>query len=87
MAYDGGGPLTTALLGNKIDVGFSSVGELGGQVPPTSLWVLAVPARSGRGRGDGRRASPSTEAGIDLVFTNWRGVFAPPGITDERARS
>jgi putative tricarboxylic transport membrane protein len=25
-----------------------------------------------------------TESGIDLVFLNWRGVLAPPGISDER---
>ena len=25
-----------------------------------------------------------TESDIDLVFTNWRGVLAPPGISDER---
>ena len=24
-----------------------------------------------------------TEAGIDLTFTNWRGVLAPPGISDD----
>ena len=23
------------------------------------------------------------EAGIDLTFTNWRGILAPPGISDE----
>jgi putative tricarboxylic transport membrane protein len=23
------------------------------------------------------------ESGVDLVFTNWRGVFAPPGVSDE----
>ena len=27
------------------------------------------------------------EAGIDLVFTNWRGVVAPPGITDAQQGS
>jgi putative tricarboxylic transport membrane protein len=25
-----------------------------------------------------------SESGIDLVFLNWRGVLAPPGISDER---
>ena len=24
------------------------------------------------------------ESGIDLVFTNWRGLVAPPGISEER---
>ena len=25
-----------------------------------------------------------TESGIDLVFLNWRGVLAPPDISEER---
>ena len=32
VPYDGGGPLTSALIGNKIDVGFSGVGEFEGQL-------------------------------------------------------
>jgi len=36
-------------------------------------------------KGEGIGDAPTlTEAGIDLVFTNWRGVLAPPGISDER---
>jgi len=31
ISYDGGGPLTTALLGEKIDAGMSGLGEFGGQ--------------------------------------------------------
>ncbi len=43
--------------------------------------MLAV---SGDERLDGVDAPTLTEAGIDLVFTNWRGVLAPPGISDEQ---
>jgi putative tricarboxylic transport membrane protein len=25
------------------------------------------------------------DEGVDLVFTNWRGIVAAPGISDERA--
>ncbi|MBC2933325.1 tripartite tricarboxylate transporter substrate binding protein [Nocardioides sp. zg-1228] len=84
VAYDGGGPLTSALLGNKIDVGFSGVGEFVGQLSSGELRLLAV---SGEERLDGEGISEAptlTESGIDLVFTNWRGVFAPPGISEER---
>lgn len=82
--YDGGGPLTTALLGNKIDVGFSGVGEFVGQLSSGELRLLAVSGDE-RLKGEGISGAPTlTEAGIDLVFTNWRGVFAPPGISDER---
>jgi putative tricarboxylic transport membrane protein len=80
IIYDGGGPLTTALLGAKIDVGTSGLGEFEGQIADGSLRVLAV---SGEERLEGIDAPTLVESGIDLVFTNWRGVLAPPGIPDE----
>ena len=80
ISYDGGGPLIAALLGEKIDVGVSGLGEFSGQIENGDLRVLAV---SGEERLEGVEAPTLTEAGIDLVFTNWRGVLAPPGITDE----
>ena len=85
VSYDGGGPLTSALLGEKIDVGFSGLGEFEGQIEDGELRVLAVSGeeRYGRPFAD---IPTLTEAGVDLVFTNWRGVLAPPEITDERTR-
>ena len=80
ISYDGGGPLTTALLGEKIDVGASGLGEFEGQIADGSLRVLAV---SGEERLDTVDAPTLTEAGVDFVFTNWRGILAPPGITEE----
>lgn len=80
VAYDGGGPLTTALLGSKIDVGMSGLGEFEGQIEDGSLRVLAV---SGEERLPTVDAPTLSEEGVDLVFTNWRGVLAPPGIDEE----
>lgn len=81
IPYDGGGPLTTALLGSKIEVGMSGLGEFEAQIAEGKLRVLAV---SGEKRLDGIDAPTLTEAGIDLVFTNWRGVLAPPDISDKQ---
>ena len=84
VPYDGGGPLTSALLGEKIDVGFSGLGEFEGQIEAGELRALAV---SGEERlpGDVLGTVPTlVESGIDLVFTNWRGLVAPPGISEER---
>jgi putative tricarboxylic transport membrane protein len=84
VSYDGGGPLTSALLGNKIQVGFSGLAEFEGQIAAGELRVLAVSGDE-RVAGDTLADVPTlTESGIDLVFTNWRGVVAPPGISDER---
>ncbi len=83
ITYDGGGPLTSALLGSKIDVGTSGLGEFEGQIADGSLRVLAT---SGTERLPTVDAPTLQESGIDLVFTNWRGVFAPPGISSATRR-
>jgi len=80
VSYDGGGDLLTALLGNKIAAGTSGLGEYVDQIESGQVRVLAV---SGGERVEGIDAPTLTEAGIDLTFTNWRGILAPPGISDE----
>ncbi|MDZ4269275.1 MAG: tripartite tricarboxylate transporter substrate-binding protein [Mycobacterium sp.] len=80
VSYDGGGDLLTALLGNKISAGTSGLGEYVDQIESGQVRVLAV---SGEQRVEGIDAPTLTESGIDLTFTNWRGVLAPPGISDE----
>lgn len=80
VSYDGGGDLLTALLGNKIAAGTSGLGEYVDQIESGQVRVLAV---SGDERVEGVDAPTLKEAGIDLTFTNWRGVLAPPDISDE----
>jgi len=79
VSYDGGGDLLPALLGDKIDFATSGVGEFKDQIANGDIRVLAT---SGAEAVEGVDAPSLKEAGIDLVFTNWRGVVAPPGITD-----
>ena len=81
VTYDGGGPLTSALLGSKVDVGMSGPAEFEGQIADGSLRVLAV---SGKERLKGIDAPTLIESGINLEFINWRGVLAPPGISDKK---
>jgi putative tricarboxylic transport membrane protein len=80
ITYDGGGDLLTALLGKKIAAGTTGLGEFVDQIEAGQVRVLAV---SGAERVEGIDAPTLTEAGIDLTFTNWRGVLAPPGISDD----
>jgi putative tricarboxylic transport membrane protein len=80
VTYDGGGDLLTALLGRKIAAGTTGLGEFTDQIESGQVRVLAV---SGKERVEGVDAPTLTEAGINLTFTNWRGILAPPGISDD----
>ena len=79
--YDGGGDLLPAILGDKVDVGHSGAGEFLNQIANGDIRVLAT---SGDERIEGIDAPTLKDAGIDLVFTNWRGIVAPPGISERR---
>ncbi|WP_460816586.1 Bug family tripartite tricarboxylate transporter substrate binding protein [Nocardioides korecus] len=81
VSYDGGGDLLPALLGDKIDFATSGVGEFKDQIANGDIRVLAV---SGDQAVKGVDAPTLKDEDIDLVFTNWRGVVAPPGISDAR---
>ncbi|MGL5864391.1 MAG: Bug family tripartite tricarboxylate transporter substrate binding protein [Dermatophilaceae bacterium] len=81
VSYDGGGELLPALLGGKVAFGASGFGEFLDQVKAGDVRVLAV---SSAERIDALKDVPTLkEKGIDLEFTNWRGVVAPPGISAE----
>ncbi|MGL4176187.1 MAG: Bug family tripartite tricarboxylate transporter substrate binding protein [Dermatophilaceae bacterium] len=81
VSYDGGGELLPALLGRKIAFGASGFGEFLDQVEAGDVRILAVTSTE---RLPALKDVPTLkEKGIDLEFTNWRGVVAPPGISDE----
>nr|WP_306666449.1 tripartite tricarboxylate transporter substrate-binding protein [Mycolicibacterium mageritense] len=84
VTYDGGGDLLTALLGKKIAAGTTGLGEFVDQIEAGQVRVLAV---SGKERVKGVDAPTLTEAGINLTFTNWRGILAPPGISDDARKA
>jgi putative tricarboxylic transport membrane protein len=79
VSYDGGGELLTALLGSQVTFGVTSVGEILDQVEGGQVRVLAV---TGAERVANVDAPTLKEAGVDLEFTNWRGMVAPPELTD-----
>ncbi len=80
VSYDGGGDLLPAILGGKVAFGASGFGEFLDQVKAGDVRVLAI---SGAQRVDAIDAPTLKESGIDLEFTNWRGVVAPPDISAE----
>ncbi|OLT02193.1 C4-dicarboxylate ABC transporter substrate-binding protein [Pseudonocardia sp. CNS-004] len=80
ISYDGGGELLAAVLGGKVAFGVSGLSEYADQIEAGELRVLAVTAPQ---RVPGVDAPTLKEAGVDVEFTNWRGLVAPPGLSDE----
>ncbi|WP_427925181.1 tripartite tricarboxylate transporter substrate binding protein [Streptomyces sp. cg40] len=79
-AYQGGGgDLLPALLDGKVDFATTGVGEFLDQIDAGQLRVLAVTSEKPV---DALPGVPTLKSvGIDLAFSNWRGIVAPPGIT------
>ena len=81
IAYSGGGQSLAALLGNQVAAGISGVGEYGEQVLAGKLkgWAVSSAERSGQVPD----VPTITEAGFDVVVSNWRGLMTRPGIADQ----
>ncbi len=79
VPFDGGGELLASILGDKVAFGVSGVGEYLDQIKAGQLRLLAV---TGPKRVPGLDAPTLREAGLDTEFTNWRGIVAPPGLSD-----
>ena len=84
VAYSGGGPAQAALLGNQVSAGISGVGEFAEQIKAGKLRALAVSSASRVA--DFKDVPTLKESGVDVEFTNWRGVFGAPGITDAQRK-
>jgi putative tricarboxylic transport membrane protein len=79
VTYDGGGPLLAALLGDEVKFGITGVSEIRDQIESGALKVLGVTSPERLPELD---APTLQEQGIDLEFNNWRGLVAPPGISN-----
>jgi putative tricarboxylic transport membrane protein len=83
VAFAGGGPANAAILGAQVKAGISGYSEFAEQIKAGRMRALAT---TGETRSD--PAIPTLkESGVEVVMSNWRGVFAPPGIRpDARAK-
>jgi putative tricarboxylic transport membrane protein len=77
--YDGGGDQLAAILGKQVAFGVSGLTEYADQVAAGQLRVLAVTSEQ---RIPGIAAPTLRERGVDVLFTNWRGIVAPPGLAE-----
>jgi putative tricarboxylic transport membrane protein len=81
VAHDGGGEAIAAILSGSVDAGVSGVSEFADQVEAGKMRVLAVSGEESVDVG-GTTAPTIKDEGYDVVLTNWRGIVAPPGLTD-----
>jgi putative tricarboxylic transport membrane protein len=84
VAYDGGGELLAGILGSQIAFGATGIGEVAEQAASGDLRILAVTSEKAVAGVD---APTLTDEGVDLVFTNWRGIVAPPGLDDAQTKT
>jgi putative tricarboxylic transport membrane protein len=78
VPFKGGGEATAAVLGGHITVGTSGWAELQEFVASGKMRAIAItsPARL-----KGVNVPTLKEQGVNVELGNWRGVYAPPGIT------
>jgi putative tricarboxylic transport membrane protein len=77
VAYDGGGELMAGILGGDVDFAATGIGEVAESAAGGKVRILAVTSEKPV---EGIDAPTLTDEGVDLVFANWRGIVAPPGI-------
>jgi len=83
VAYDGGGELLAGILGGDVKFAATGIGEVSEPAAAGQVRILAVTSEEAV---EGVDAPTLTDEGVDLVFTNWRGVVAAPEITDEETQ-
>jgi putative tricarboxylic transport membrane protein len=80
VPYDGGGELMAGILGGDVAFAATGIGEVAESAEGGKVRVLAVTSEEPV---EGLDAPTLSDEGIDLTFTNWRGIVAPPGISDD----
>lgn len=81
VAYDGGGELLTGVLGKKVSFAATGIGEVAEQAKAGDVKILAVTSANPVANID---APTLKSLGIDMEFSNWRGIIGPPGLTDAK---
>ena len=80
IPFSGGGEALASVLGGQVSAGVSGYSEWAGQIESGELRVLGI---SSPERQEGIDAPTLMEGGVNLDIANWRGVVAPPDLSDE----
>lgn len=81
VAFAGGGDVADALLSNRVNAGISGYSEFAAHIASGRLRALAI---SSEERLPGIAIPTLREQGVDVAFSNWRGLFAPPGLDPDQ---
>ena len=82
IAFDGGGEAVTQLLAGSVQAFTGDASEAKGFVDSGDIRVIAVLAPE-RLEGDFAEFPTAKEQGVDAIGANWRGFYAPGGMSDE----
>jgi putative tricarboxylic transport membrane protein len=82
IAFDGGGEAVTQLLAGSVQAFTGDISEAKGFVDSGDIRVVAIlsPERLG---GEFADFPTAKEQGVDVIGANWRGFYAPGGMSDE----
>jgi putative tricarboxylic transport membrane protein len=84
VANAGGGPAAAMIIGGQVAAGVSGLGEFAESIKAGRMKALGVSADR---RIAGVDIPTFKEQGVDVSIANWRGVFAPPGVTDAQRKA
>ncbi|GAA0399253.1 C4-dicarboxylate ABC transporter substrate-binding protein [Acrocarpospora corrugata] len=84
IAHSGGGEALNALLGNKVSIGISGIGEFAEHIKSGKLRSLGITAPA---RIPSIESPTLKEGGLDVELANWRGFVAPPGLDEAATKS
>ncbi len=82
VAFDGGGEAVTQLLAGSVQAFTGDASEAKGFVDSGDIKVIAVLSPE-RLEGDFASFPTAKEQGIDVIGANWRGFYAPGGMSDD----
>ncbi|GHF61138.1 Bug family tripartite tricarboxylate transporter substrate binding protein [Seohaeicola zhoushanensis] len=82
IAFDGGGEAVTQLLAGSVQAFTGDISEAKGFVDSGDIKVLAVLAPE-RLPGEFDKFPTAREQGVDAIGANWRGFYAPGGMSDD----
>ena len=82
IAFDGGGEAVTQLLAGSVQAFTGDISEAKGFVDSGDIKIVAVLSPD-RLPGEFANYPTAKEQGIDAIGANWRGFYAPAGMSDE----